>query len=120
MGEGGSCVKVERVSLVIPVGDVREAARRWRSLLGLYPTHVVGDSWAQFEVGGTRIALSRAKQPDEAAGLLIRVADVGDFRAAAGRLGLGVTEVEAGPDQRGCALADPAGVPVTFYAKPAR
>ena len=40
------------VSSVIPVTNMTAAVERWEQLLGLPPTFVDGDRWAQFYVGG--------------------------------------------------------------------
>ena len=40
------------VSSVIPVTNMTAAVERWEQLLGLPPTFVDGDRWAQFDVGG--------------------------------------------------------------------
>ena len=49
---------IEGVATVLPVDDVAAAAEIWAALLGVAPTFVDGDRWAQFDVAGRRIALA--------------------------------------------------------------
>ena len=46
-------------STVLPVEDLPAAVDYFRALLGVEPTFVDGDNWAQFDVGPRRIALVR-------------------------------------------------------------
>ena len=60
------------VSPVIPVTDIKAAVESWERLLGLSPTFVDGDRWAQFDVGGTRISLAGSDITSDNPGILIK------------------------------------------------
>ncbi len=74
------------ITTVVPVADVATAVAEWSTLLGAEPTFVDGDRWAQFDVGGTRLALAGTDRPGDAVGVMVKVNDmathVGDLRGA--------------------------------------
>ena len=106
---------VERVASVIPVDDLATAVEVWARLLGVPPTFVDGDRWAQFDVAGGRIALAGADRAHDSPGLLVKVADVDRARADALAAGLYVGEVTDGPHERRCVVTAPDRCPVVFY-----
>src|SRR5438046_1520942 len=61
------------VTPVPPVDDVAAAAEVWAALLGVAPTFVDGQRWAQFDVAGKRIVLAGADRVSDRAGLMIKV-----------------------------------------------
>ncbi|MFI4935443.1 MAG: hypothetical protein ACHP7N_12535 [Caulobacterales bacterium] len=101
---------------VLPVEDVAEAARVWSALLGVAPTFVDGDRWAQFDVSGRRIALAGTDRVSDQAGIMVKVGDLGAARAAALAAGLPVTEPAEGPHEIRCVVTAPGGWPVVLYA----
>lgn len=104
------------VTPVLPVDDVAKAAEVWAALLGTPPTFVDGDRWAQFDVGGKRIALAGRDRESDEAGVMIKVADLAAARAAALAQGLAVTEPREGPHEVRCVVTAPGGWPVVLYA----
>ena len=111
-----SAVEIQGVTPVLPVPDVAEAAKVWTALLGVAPTFVDGDRWAQFDVNGRRIALAGTDRASDQAGIMIKVNDLEAARSAALAAGLAVTEPVAGPHEARCTATAPGGWPVTFYA----
>jgi catechol 2,3-dioxygenase-like lactoylglutathione lyase family enzyme len=107
---------VERITTVLPVADLASAVQTWSAVLGLEPTFVDGDRWAQFDAAGSRIALAGSDRVSDAAGLMLKVADLEAARAELTGLGLEVGEVEAGQHELRCLASGPDGAPVVLYA----
>lgn len=106
----------EKLSSVVPVDDLPAAVSWWRQLLGVEPTFVDGDRWAQFDLGGTRLALAGADRSDDRPGLLVKVADVEASRAELVGSGLEASAIERGPHELRCVIEGPGGVAVTLYS----
>jgi len=74
------------ITTVVPVPDLAAGVAEWSVMLGVEPTFVDGDRWAQFDVGGTRLALAGTDRPGEAVGVMVKVdeivAHVGALRGA--------------------------------------
>lgn len=112
-------MSIEGVVTMLPVDNVAEAARIWEALLGVAPRFVDGERWAQFEIDGKRIALAGTDRLSDRAGVMLKVADIGEARTNAMRLRLPVTEIEEGPHELRFVATGPGGNPVVFYsAKP--
>ena len=111
---------IQGVTPVLPVEDVAAAADVWAALLGVAPTFVDGDRWAQFDVAGKRIALAGADRVSDRAGLMIKVGDLAAAREAALAKGLSVTEPQEGPHETRCVVTAPGGWPVILYAPRAK
>ena len=90
----------------------------YRTVLGVEPTFVDGDRWAQFDLGGTRLALAGRDRAADAAGVMVKVADVEAARAALVATGLDAGPVQQGPHERRCTLTSPDGHAVTLYSTP--
>lgn len=107
---------IEGVVTMLPVDDVAAAVKVWEGLLGAPPKFVDGDRWAQFDVGGRRIALAGTDRMSEKAGVMLKVSDVAAARAAALAQGLDVTPLAEGPHEIRCIVTAPGGWPVVLYA----
>ncbi len=84
------------LATVLPVPDLEQAVAFWRGALGVEPSFVDGDRWAQFDFGGRRIALAGSDRTSDQAGVMLKV---DDLEAAASELaGLGA---ELGPVETG-------------------
>ena len=64
------------ITTVIPVPDLAAGVAEWSTILGVDPTFVDGDRWAQFDVGTTRLALSGTDRPDDEVGVMVKVDDM--------------------------------------------
>lgn len=109
-------MSVEGVATMLPVDDVAAAAKAWGKLLGVAPTFVDGDRWAQFDVGGRRIALAGTDRVSDQPGVMLKVSDVAAAREAAIAQGLSVTALAEGPHEIRCVVTAPGGWPVVLYA----
>lgn len=57
----------EKISTLLRTDDIRTSVAFWKDILGVEPTFVDGDRWAQFDVGSTRLSLgSPAEAPTSA------------------------------------------------------
>jgi hypothetical protein len=109
-------MSIEGVATVLPVDDVAAAAKVWAALLGTGPTFVDGDRWAQFDVGGRRIALAGTDRVSNLPGVMLKVADLAAARANAEAQGLLVGPVQQGPHEQRCLVDGPGGWPVVLYS----
>jgi hypothetical protein len=103
------------VSSVIPVTNMTAAVERWEQLLGLPPTFVDGDRWAQFDVGGTRVSLAGTDRTAETPGLMIKTEHLETLRELLKESGLIVSELVDGIHETRFNV-DGLDVPVTIYS----
>jgi catechol 2,3-dioxygenase-like lactoylglutathione lyase family enzyme len=106
----------EKLAAVLPVDDLDAAVEFYRQVLGTEPTFVDGDRWAQFDLGGTRLALAGADRASDAPGIMVKVADIDAARDAAKVAGLDASPIDQGPHERRFLLTSPDGHAVTVYA----
>ena len=111
---------IEGVATVLPVDDVAAGAEIWAALLGVAPTFVDGQRWAQFDVAGRRIALAGTDRMSNLPGVMLKVADLDAARARAAGQGLTVGPVQLGPHENRCLVETPGGWPVILYSPLAR
>jgi hypothetical protein len=107
---------IEGVATVLPVDDVPVAAEVWAALLGVAPTFVDGQRWAQFDVAGRRIALAGTDRMSNLPGVMLKVANLDAARARAAGQGLSVGPVQPGPHEDRCLVETPGGWPVILYS----
>jgi len=108
-------VEVEGLTAVLPASDLAQAVRTWSAILGTRPSFVDGDRWAQFDVGGRRLALAGADRVVDVPAIMLRVRDLAAAREEAVGAGLDAGEVQEGPHELRCVLAGPDGVPIVLY-----
>ncbi len=106
---------VQGLNPVLPVEDLSLAVEVWSALLGVEPTFVDGDRWAQFDVAGRRLALAGTDRVSTAAGVMIKVGDLAAARAVAQGQGLAIGETEEGPHEARFVVITPGGWPAIFY-----
>jgi catechol 2,3-dioxygenase-like lactoylglutathione lyase family enzyme len=107
---------VERITTVLPVADLAAAVETWTAVLGVEPTFVDGDRWAQFDAAGARIALAGSDRVSDAAGVMLKVGDLEAARTELGAAGLDVGAVQEGPHELRCAATGPDGASIVLYA----
>ena len=114
-------MQAQGITPVFPVPNLAEAVTLYRALLGVEPSFVDGDRWAQFDFGGRRLALAGADRMTDHPALMIKVADLAAARAELAALGVPVgVEEEQGPHEIRCLAEGPGGWPLILYApKPA-
>jgi hypothetical protein len=112
---GDLVMEILGMASVLPVDDVAAAAKTWTALLGVAPTFVDGERWAQFDIAGRRIALAGTDRVSNLPGLMIKVADVAAGRTRAAGQGLTVGPIEEGPHEQRCLVEAPGGWPLVLY-----
>lgn len=109
-------MKVERLSVVLPVDDLPAAARAWSALLGVEPTLVDDDRWAQFDIAGSRLALAGTDRATDVAAVMLKVENLAAARDEALARGLEAGQPERGPHEVRCVVQGAGGAPVVLYA----
>lgn len=109
-------VTAERIAPVVPTDDLAGAVERWSALLGVAPTFVDGDRWAQFDVAGGRFALSGADRVHDGPAMLVKVPDLDEARTRAQALGFQVGEITTGPHERRCVAVGPDGYAAILHS----
>ena len=102
----GAAMAALSISTVIPVDDMTAGVAHWTALLGVEPTFVDGDRWAQFDVNGTRVSLAGADRSSDDPGVLVKVDDLDARVATLREVGIDVTDPETGPHERRVVLGD--------------
>ncbi|MGH6957796.1 MAG: hypothetical protein ACREEW_14115 [Caulobacteraceae bacterium] len=105
---------IDKIAAVLPVDDLGAAAKAWAAALGVAPTFVDGERWAQFDVAGGRLCLAGLDRASDSPGLMLKVADLEAARAALAAAGFSPGEIAQGPHERRFSLALPGG-DTTFY-----
>lgn len=106
---------IEKMATVLPVEDMPAAVAAWSALLGAAPTFVDGDRWAQFDVAGSRLALAGTDRTADAAGLMVKVADLAAVHGQLAAAGFAPGAIETGPHERRFAVVMPGGWAATLY-----
>jgi len=109
-------MKIQHLGSVLPVPDIGLAVSAWSALLGVAPRFVDEDRWAQFEVGGFRLALAGTDRDSDSAGVMVKVDDLEEARERAQNLGLEVSQTRQGPHEARFTATAPGGWPILFYA----
>jgi len=107
--------EIQGLNPVLPVDDLNQAVGVWSALLRAGPTFVDGDRWAQFDVGGRRLALAGTDRVSDRAGVMIKVTDLAASLDAARGQGLDVGEPQEGPHEVRCVVMTPGGWPAILY-----
>lgn len=111
----GPGVHAERLGFVMPVPDMSQSVSFWEGLLGVKATFVDGDRWAQFDVGGSRLALAGRDWTPELPGTMIKVSALDQARNELTAKGLTVGDITRGEHELRCVARDPGGWPVVLY-----
>ncbi|HWI21210.1 MAG TPA: hypothetical protein VNT22_01200 [Baekduia sp.] len=106
---------VKGLTTILPVEDLGSAAHVFETLLGVAPTFIDGDRWAQFDFDGRRIALAGTDRTSDRAGLMLKVDDLDAAKAAIAAAGLTASEVEEGPHELRITAEGPGGWPLVLY-----
>ncbi len=84
---------------VIPVDDLAAAVRYWEAVLGGPPTFVDGTRWAQFDLGGRRLALAGTDRLTDRPAVMLKATELSAAREHLAALGATLGPVEAGPHE---------------------
>jgi len=107
----------DSIAMVLPVSNLGSVARLFEQLLGIAPTFVDGEKWAQFDPPGGRLCLAGTDRTFVSAGLMIKVTDLTAARQQAERLGLTTGPIENGVHESRFVANGPDAWPLIFYAK---
>lgn len=109
-------MSVQSIAPVFPVPDLDEAVTFWTAVLRVEPTFVDGDRWAQFDVGGRRLAFAGQDRASDQAGVMVKVDDLERAGEALAALGVVLGPRERGPHEMRCVATAPGGWSVVLYA----
>lgn len=107
---------IESFATVVPVPDLDEAVAYWSAVLGVEPTFVDGDRWAQFDVDGRRIALAGTDRFSEVPSLMLKSSDLDASHEAFAASGHEVGEITEGAHERRFEAIAPGGWTIAVYA----
>lgn len=107
----------ESITPVLPAPNLEAAVAFWRLVLGVEPTFVDGDRWAQFDLGPRRLALAGSDRVSDEPSLMIKVDDAHAARRQLSDHGHSVGEVETGPHELRFVFRSPFGT-IVFYSPP--
>jgi hypothetical protein len=108
--------EIQNLVPVFPAKDLQRSVQTWSAILGAAPTFVDGDRWAQFDVGGRRVALAGSDRTSDAAGLMIKVDDLPAAIKALSDRGVVVGPINEGPHELRCSIEIEDGWSVVLYA----
>ena len=111
----GAAMTIERISPVVPVADMASAVATWTTVLGVDPTFVDGDRWAQFDVAGARVALAGTDRASDDTSLMLKVQDAAASHAAFAAGGQAVGELVQGEHEVRFEIVG-LDAPVTVYS----
>ncbi len=106
----------ERLSFVLPVPELGAAVKLWTSVLGVEPTFVDGDRWAQFDHGPTRLSLAGTDRVADVPGPMAKVADLEGTCDRLRSEGWEVSGIQDGPHERRAVVTTVGGWPLVLYA----
>ncbi|MEY9934443.1 hypothetical protein ABH926_009111 [Catenulispora sp. GP43] len=107
--------KALSLASVFPAERLEDGVRFLSAVLGIEPTFVDGERWAQFDLNGARLALASGAESSRAAQAMVKVADAA---AAAERLagaGYDVAGPVTGPHEVRFTVTGPDGWSVVVY-----
>jgi hypothetical protein len=103
------------MAAVFPTGAMAGAVEFVSAVLGIAPTFVDGDRWAQFDLNGGRLSLASGAESSGSPQVMVKVADLdgvcGRLRGAGFDVGGPVT----GPHERRVSVTGPDGWGAVLY-----
>jgi catechol 2,3-dioxygenase-like lactoylglutathione lyase family enzyme len=104
----------EKLSVVVPADRIEESVRFWSHILGA-PTFVDGQRWAQFDVGGTRLAVGAGGEKPAVTTVLVKVSNLDAAVSKLAEDGIELDEIDEGAHKRRVAAQGPSGELVVLY-----
>jgi catechol 2,3-dioxygenase-like lactoylglutathione lyase family enzyme len=104
----------EKLSVVVPADRLEQSVGFWSRILGP-PTLVDGQRWAQFDVGGTRLALGADGERPNVTTVLVKVSNLDAAIAQLDEHGIELQGIEEGEHERRVAAQGPTGEVVVLY-----
>lgn len=100
---------------VFPAARLADGVRFLSAALGIEPTFVDGDRWAQFDLGGARLALASGAESSGAPQVMVKVSDAAAAAERLARAGHDVAGPVAGPHEVRFSVTGPDGWSVVLY-----
>jgi hypothetical protein len=100
---------------VFPAARLADGVRFLSAVLGIEPTFVDDDRWAQFDLGGARLALASGTEAAGAPQVMVKVADAAASAEALARAGYDVAGPVTGPHEVRFSVTGPDGWSVVVY-----
>jgi hypothetical protein len=107
--------KAVSLASVFPAARLGDGVRFLTAVLGIEPTFVDGERWAQFDLGGARLALASGAESSGAAQVMVKVADAAATAERLARAGYDVAGPVAGPHEVRFSVTGPDGWSVVVY-----
>ena len=103
------------MAAVFPTGSMGDAVGFVSAVLGIEPTFVDGDRWAQFDLDGARLALGARTETSGAPRVMVKVAGLEAVAARLAAAGYEVTGPVTGPHERRVSVTGPDGWDAVLY-----
>ncbi|MEY9886743.1 hypothetical protein ABIA35_002377 [Catenulispora sp. MAP12-49] len=100
---------------VFPAARLADGVKFLSAVLGIEPTFVDGERWAQFDLGGARISLASGAESSGAAQAMVKVADAAAVAERLAGCGYDVAGPVAGPHEVRFSVTGPDGWSVVVY-----
>jgi len=107
--------KAVSLASVFPASRLADGVRFLTTVLGIEPTFVDGERWAQFDLGGARLALASGAESSGAAQVMVKVADAAATAERLARAGYDVAGPVTGPHEVRVSVTGPDGWSVVVY-----
>lgn len=105
------------VTPVLTTEALRETVDALTRILGLAPTFVDGERWAQFDVAGRRFCLATPQELGHDSALMVKVEDLHAARAALAAMGFAVGEpIDHGAHELRAGLTIAGAPPIILYS----
>jgi hypothetical protein len=100
---------------VFPAARLADGVKFLSAVLGIEPTFVDGERWAQFDLGGARISLASGAESSGAAQAMVKVADAAAVAERLAGCGYDVAGPVTGPHEVRFSVTGPDGWSVVVY-----
>ena len=107
--------KAVSVAAVFPAARLADGVEFMKAVLGIEPTFVDGERWAQFDLGGARLALASGAESSGAAQAMVKVVDATAAAERLARAGYDVAGPVTGPHEVRFSVTGPDGWSVVVY-----
>src|SRR5689334_11411502 len=103
------------MAAVFPVAAMAGAVDFVGAVLGIEPTFVDGERWAQFDLNGARLALASGSESSGSAQVMVKVADLAAVTKRLADGGWDVAGPVTGPHEVRATVTGPDGWTVVVY-----
>lgn len=107
--------KAVSLASVFPAAQLADGVAFMKAVLGIEPAFVDGERWAQFDLGGARLALASGAESSGTAQVMVKVADATATAERLARAGYDVAGPVTGPHEVRFSVTGPDGWSVVVY-----